>query len=72
MTNSKKSKTMKILFPAVLLLPVLAALIPCTANAQVDPGARKPEATPAAAPANAGDRNRGSEFPAAGNGNARG
>jgi hypothetical protein len=51
-TKNEKKKTMKFLFPAVLLVPVLAALIPCTANAQVDPGGyHNPEATPAAAPA---------------------
>jgi hypothetical protein len=50
MINSKTNKTMKFLFPAVLLVPVLAGLIPCTANAQIDPGNKKPEAAPAAAP----------------------
>ncbi len=47
MTNSKKNKTMKFLFPAVLVVPVLTGLIPCTANAQVDPGGKKPEAVAA-------------------------
>jgi len=33
---------------SVVLLPALAALMPCTVNAQVDPGGRTPEAKPAA------------------------
>jgi hypothetical protein len=46
-----KKKTMKFLLSAVLLVPALTGLIPCAANAQVDPGGiHNPEALPAALP----------------------
>lgn len=49
--ETKMKQTIKFLLSAALVVPVMTGLIPYTANAQIDPGSKKPEASPAAPPA---------------------